>query len=103
MSRAHTPMHPCVLKELRRVCVEGPETLVDVAYSGLTIREHLAGLAMQGLLVGPSDVSVAYINAKLGLKPDTICAPGYDWARCIAECSVAQADALLAELGKEKS
>lgn len=52
---------------------------------GLTKREHFAAMAMQGLL------SACYINEDLIIGPH------------ISRLSIEQADALIAELNKEKS
>jgi hypothetical protein len=70
----------------------------------MTMREAIAMEALQGLLApGNSETPVGYVNVLLGLPADTICAPGYDWVRYIAECSVRHADALLLELAKPVS
>ena len=53
------------------------------SYGGLTIREHFAGLAMQGLLADPSSSS----------------ATAWD----LAHVAIEHADALIAELAKERT
>jgi hypothetical protein len=53
--------------------------------SGMTLREHYAGLAMQGIIAGPAT------------DPLTI----GDRESSVVEVAVAVADALLAELAKE--
>lgn len=68
MSRANDPAYPCPTG--------------DSGYGGLTIREHFAAMAMQGLIASMTDVGVdEALTAKL---------------------AVIQADALIAELAKEK-
>ena len=80
-TRANEPAYPCEV--VTRYC-GGPlngETNVGHV-GGLTIREYYAGLAMQGLLAG-----------RMGYQttPEHWC-----------QTAVAMADALLAELAKEK-
>lgn len=59
-----------------------------------TLREHFAGLAMQGLLSNPGGVIQASNQS------------GFDWCNCndaqMAQLATACADALLAELDKEQ-
>ena len=78
MSRANEPAYPCSQKELRDIFRDAPAQLVDVEYSGITLREHFAAMAMQGLLAGNEDG---------GLR--------------VAELAVAFADHLLAELERK--
>jgi hypothetical protein len=80
--RGTQPAHPCVIRERRRITIEGPETLVDVIYDGLTIRERFAMAAMQG------------IAARAHLTSNSMVA--------IAGLSVQMADALITELAKVK-
>lgn len=64
-------------------------------YSGLTLRQHFSGLVMQGLLANERWF-MNVVNENLGI----------DKARraeaLVAEAAVAGADALLAELAKDK-
>lgn len=90
MSRANEPTYPGEIE----VASADPLTLRPVqtgprSYKspGLTIREHFAGLAMQGLLA----------------CPDGACFPTYDESmRHYASRAVAYADALIAELERAK-
>ena len=45
------PTHPCERKELVTTCDAVPAP-ADVKYSGMSLRDHFAGLAMYGLLCG---------------------------------------------------
>jgi hypothetical protein len=80
MNNSYMPAMPTTRKEKRAGCM-GYEQIVDVTYSGLTKREYLAGLAMQGLLasIGQHDVT--------------------DYNELASDASMA-ADALLKELEK---
>jgi hypothetical protein len=78
MSRASQPAFPTTAKELRQILDGGPPEPVDVHYCGLTIREHFAAMAMQGLAANG----------------------GFSSNEQIAIIAVGIADALIAELSK---
>lgn len=80
MSRADEPAIACIVKEVREIFKDAPPQPVDVQYTGLTIREHFAAMAMMGYLGGVPGGHLVPPN--------------------LARESVAQADALLAELAK---
>ena len=63
------------------------------ASHGLTIREHFAAMAMQGLLANPDEVTDSN-----GFLPETF----EGTTRELARRSVAFADALIAELERSK-
>lgn len=73
MSIANRPIHPMVTAQ-----VPGQRTLVR---EGMTLRQHYAGLVLQGFVVNDRVV--------VSLKPEEL-----------AACAVAAADALIAELEK---
>ncbi len=56
-----------------------------ISPNGLTVREHFAAMAMQGILACEFDVEIQ---------------AGENQLQAIARCSVAQANALIAELNK---
>lgn len=85
MSRAYEPAYPGVFDNTGDMNVSAPngEVVAPECYvrlHGLTIREHFAGLAMQGLLAKPGD--------------------DYYPEEAIARKSVKYADALISELAK---
>lgn len=89
MSRASFPAAPCVWINDGDLNVSAPDGEVVPPSGmhrmyGLTIREHLAGLAMQGLL---SKYSLS--------KPEDF--------EIVSQAAVRQADFLIAELAKVKS
>lgn len=68
-------------------------------YTGLTVRQYYAGLAMQGEISSDSNVTTKEVMEYLELPNDT-----YDynvhWHLYLAKRSVAAADALIKELNK---
>jgi hypothetical protein len=70
MSRANEPVHP------------------GMVTTGITLREHFAAMAMQGLMAQAKVESIDLI-------PDMLAV--------VAEVAVRQADALITELAKEKT
>jgi hypothetical protein len=66
VSRANDPVHP------------------GMVHTGLTIREHFAAMAMQGLLAG---------------NPITT---SPDWERAVTMLAITHADALIEQLAKER-
>ncbi len=83
MSRGNEPAYPAIETQPRDIGHHGNYVTIADTYStgGMTLREHYAGLAMQGLLAGGSS----------GQSTATL-----------AACSVACADALIAELERVK-
>lgn len=69
--------------------------------TGLTMREHYAGLAMQGVLSDPSmkDVPAKEILKKLGRETIVYEFPKH-YSEYVSIIAVAMADALIAELNK---
>ena len=84
MSRANESAHPEI--ETDPVCLNRDGELYGRTYSfgGMTLREHYAGLAMQGILACPGITSM----------------PG---ASSLAQAAVNNADRLIEELAKEKA
>jgi hypothetical protein len=68
----------------------------DETFAGLTLREHFAGLAMQGLLVNASVFASSYTDNRL--YPSDPDRPFREHAKEAAKTAIAYADALLAEL-----
>ena len=75
--------YPIISEEVQSVYTDQPATLIECLSQGLTIRQHFAGLAMQGLLAN-SSLTTHKASYKL-----------------LAEKSIGTADALIAKLNKE--
>lgn len=80
-----------------------PNSAAGKIRGGLTKREYIAGLAMQGLLADPSqsDLSASFILGELGLPKDTIYNHLEHYTAYVAKKSVAHADAILKELSAQ--
>ena len=91
MSNANTPTHPLKLNERVEDTATGHMMIneCDDYFTGLTKREHFAGLAMQGLLsnsvMGDSDLHDNH----------------QEWLEDITDASVKFADKLLKQLGEQ--
>ena len=86
MTRAHDPAHPWQFHDFQ------PDTGQQVVREqgfGLTIREHLAAMAMQGLMSSP------FFEKVLAASKDEDAA-----TQVVVRSSIEMADALIAELAK---
>ena len=80
MKIANDPAYPCVIKDR-----QFPNNSELERFSGMTLRQYYAGLAMQGLLSGIMGDSYLHASSK-------------EWFKDISEASVEFSDALIAEL-----
>lgn len=74
-------------------------------FIGLTIRQHFAALAMQGLISDPteSDITPAYITEFLNLDASKGYNAAVHYPMYVAKAAVSYADALITELNKTNS
>ncbi len=89
MTRAHDPTHPWQFMDFQP---DSGDQVVREQGFGLTIREHMAALAMQGLCSSPLFRAVIEVhNTEEGA------------CQSVAMSAVGLADALIAELAKSTS
>jgi hypothetical protein len=95
VSRANEPAYPVPYDT-----AENSST----GWHGLSVRERFAMAALQGLLADNGDnTALEYVKRQLGILEHETYIPSRDWPRYVAMKAVAHADALLAELAKERT